>query len=117
VLREAWNFCLLSSILFFLRRMLHHFSGYHPGSACGSWSDLLRVIGRDHFVNVCPGSYHDCMRCLIVCCCYRFDHMTCLEVEEGHSDFAVFVFCIQLVLPFVRFFIFCHLMRSSWILS
>jgi hypothetical protein len=105
VLHEAWYFCLLSSISFYLRRMLHHFGGYHlgcAGCARGSWSDLSRVIGCDHFVNAFPGSCHDCMRCWIVCC-YRFDHMICLEVEEGHSDFAVFVFCIPLVLPFMHF--------------
>jgi hypothetical protein len=105
VLREAWYFCRLSNFFVCLRRMLHRFGGYHlgcAGCACGSWSDLSRVIGRDHFVNVCPCSCHGCMWCLIVCC-YRFNDMTCLEVEEGHSDFVVFVFCIPLVLPFVGF--------------
>jgi hypothetical protein len=101
VMREPWYCCLLSNISFCHRRMLHHFRGYHLGCACGSWSDHLRVIGRNHFVNACPGSCHHCMRCWIVCC-YRFDHMICLEVGEGRSDFAVFVFCIQLVLPFVH---------------
>jgi hypothetical protein len=84
--------------------MLHHFGGYHLGCAdcaCGSWSDLSRVIGRDHFVNVCLGSCHDRMRCWIAYC-YRLDHMVCPDVEEGRSDFAVFVFCTQLVLPFVH---------------
>jgi hypothetical protein len=102
VLREAWYFCRLYSISFYLRRMWHHFGGYHLGCACGSWSDLARMIGRDHFMSVCPGTCRDCMRCLIVCC-YPFDHMICIVVEEGHSDFAVFVFGILLVLPFVRF--------------
>jgi hypothetical protein len=102
VLREAWYFCLLPSISFYLCRMLHDFGGYHLGCACGSWSDLSRVIGRDHSVNVCTGSCHDSMRCLIFSC-YCFDHMTCLEVEEDHSDFVVFVFCIPLILPSVRF--------------
>jgi hypothetical protein len=84
--------------------MLLHFGGYHLGCAdcaCGSWSDLSRVIRRDHFVNACPGSCHDRMRCWIVFC-YRFDHMICIEVEEGHSDCDVFVFCIQLFLPLVH---------------
>jgi hypothetical protein len=55
-----------SNILFFHRRMLHHFGGYRLGCAncaCGRWSGLSRVIVRDHFVNVCLGSYHDRMRC------------------------------------------------------
>jgi hypothetical protein len=90
-----------SNISFCRRRMLHHFGGYHLDCACGSWSDLSRVIGRDHFVNVCLGSCHDRMRYLIVCC-YHFDHNFCPEVEEGRSDFAVFVFCIQIVLPLVH---------------
>jgi hypothetical protein len=75
--------------------MLHHFGGYHLGCACGSWIHLFRVIGRDHFVNS-PGSCYDYMRCWIVCC------YICLEVEEGQSEFAVFVLCIPLVLPFVN---------------
>jgi hypothetical protein len=80
--------------------MLHHFGGYHLGCAdcaCGSWSDLSRVIGRDHFVSVCLGSCHDRTRCWIICC-YDLDHMICPGAEEGRSGFAVFVFCIQLVL-------------------
>jgi hypothetical protein len=81
--------------------MLHHFGGYHLDCTCGSWSDLSRVIGRNQFVSVCPSSCHDRMRCWIACF-YCFNHMVCLEVEEGRSDFAVFVFSIQLVLPFVH---------------
>jgi hypothetical protein len=88
--------------------MLHHFGGHHlgcAGCASGSWSDLSRVIGRDHFLSICLGSCRDCMRCLIVCC-YRFNHAICLDVGEGHSDFALFVFGIHLVLQFVRFSLF-----------
>jgi hypothetical protein len=54
------------NISFCHRRMLHHFGGYRldcADCACGSWSDLSRVIVRDHFVNVCLGSYHDRMLC------------------------------------------------------
>jgi hypothetical protein len=104
-MREVWYFCKLSSISFSLRRMWHRFGGYHLGCACGSWSDLSRVIDRDHFLSVYPDSCRECMRCLIVCC-YCLYHMICLAVVEGHSDFAVFVFGILLVLPFVRFSLF-----------
>jgi hypothetical protein len=85
--------------------MLHRFGGYHLGCTSGSWTNLSRVIGRDHFLSVCPGSCRDCMWYSIVCC-YRFDHMICISVAEGHSDFAVFVFGIHLVFPFVRFSLF-----------
>jgi hypothetical protein len=63
---------LVSFLVFFsLHRMMHRFGGCHLGCACcasGSWSDLSRVIGRDHFFSVCLGSFHDRMLYSIVCC-------------------------------------------------
>jgi hypothetical protein len=85
------------NISFCHHRMLHHFGGYRLGCAdcaCGSWSDLLRVIVRDHFVNFCLGSYHDRM--------LYFDLIVCPVVEEGRGDFVGFVFCTQLVLLFAH---------------
>jgi hypothetical protein len=81
---------------------MHRFGGYRLGCASGSCSDLSRVIGRDHFLSVFVGSFHDHMLYSIVCC-YRFYHSICLAVAEDQSDYVVFVFGIHLVSPFVHF--------------
>jgi hypothetical protein len=81
---------------------MHRFGGYRPGCASGSWSDISRVIVRDHFLSVCPGSCRDRMLYSIVCC-YRFYHRIWLAVVEDHSESAAFVFGIHLVSPFVHF--------------
>jgi hypothetical protein len=81
------------------------FVGYRLGCAgcsSGSWSDISRVIGHDHFLSVCRGSFRNCMVYSIVCW-YRFYHRLCLAVAEDHSDSTVFVFGIHLVSPFVHF--------------
>jgi hypothetical protein len=84
---------------------MHFFGGYRlgcAGCASGSLSDLSRVIGRDHFLSVCPGSCRNRMLYSIVCC-YRFYHRLCIAVAEDHSASVMFVFSIHLVLPFVHF--------------
>jgi hypothetical protein len=91
---------------------MQRFGRYRLGCASGSWSDLSRVIVRDHFLSVCPGSCRDRMLYSIVCC-YRFYHSFCLAVVEDNSDSAAFVFDIHLVSPFVHFSLFaieciCH---------
>jgi hypothetical protein len=82
--------------------MSHHFGGYRLGCASGSWSNLPRVIGRNHFWSVCLGSFRDHMWYFIVCC-YCFCHMLCSSGAEDHSGSVVFVFGNHLVLPFVHF--------------
>jgi hypothetical protein len=85
--------------------MMHRFGCFRlgcAGCASGSWSDLLRVIGRDHFLSVCPDSCRDHMLYSIVCC-YHVYHRLCISVVEDHSDFAAFVLVIHLVSPFVHF--------------
>jgi hypothetical protein len=57
-----------SNISFCHRRMMRRFCGYRldcADCACGSWSwsNLVRVIVRNHFVNVYLGNYHDRMLC------------------------------------------------------
>jgi hypothetical protein len=79
---------------------MRRFGGYRLGCAdcaCGSWSDLSRVIVRDRFVNVYLGSYHDRMLCNNVWYCH-FDLIACPVVEEGRSDFVGFSFVVQLIL-------------------
>jgi hypothetical protein len=85
--------------------MMRRFGGYHlgyAGCASGSWSDLSRVIGRDHFLSVYLGSFRDHMWYSIVCC-YRFCHIICSADAYDHSDYVVFVYGYHLVLPFVHF--------------
>jgi hypothetical protein len=76
------------------------FGGYRlgcAGCASGSWSDLMRVICRDHCGSVCPGSFCDRMRYFIACCSHS-GYAICFIGVEDHSDYAGFVFCIPLVL-------------------
>jgi hypothetical protein len=115
VLRGAWQSSKLSSISFSLHRTMHRFGDYYLGCASGGWSDLSRVIGRDNFLSVCLGSFHDRMLYSIFCC-YLFYRRLCHAVAEDHSGYVVFVFGIHLVSPFVNFS-FCHRMHSSWSLS
>jgi hypothetical protein len=88
--------------------MMRRFGGYRlgcAGCASGSWSDLLRVIDRDHFWSICLGSFRDRMWYSIVYC-YLFCHMLCFADAEDHSDYFVFVYGNRLVLPFVHFSLF-----------
>jgi hypothetical protein len=97
---------------------MHHFGGYRLGCAgctSGSWSDLSKVIGCDHFLNVCPDSCRDRMLYSIVCC-YLFYHRLCLTVVEDHIDSAAF-FWYSSCFDICAFFIVCHRMHSSWSLS
>jgi hypothetical protein len=105
VLLGAWQSTEFSSISSSRHRMMRRFGGYRLGCASGSWSDLLRVIGRDHFSSICLGSFRGCM-CYSIFCCYHFDHMLCSIGPEDHSDSIDFVFGNHLVSPLVHFSLF-----------
>jgi hypothetical protein len=88
--------------------MMRRFGGYRlgcAGCASGSWSDLSRVIGRNHFWSVCPGIFRNHM-CYSILCCYRFCHMLCSAGLEDHSGSVVFVFGNHLVSLVVHFSLF-----------
>jgi hypothetical protein len=94
--------------------MMRHFGGYClgcAGCASGSWSDILRVIGRDHFWSVCLGSFRDRM-CYSIVCYYRFCNTLC---SSGGRTIMVLLcfFGNHLVSPVVYFSLFaieciCH---------
>jgi hypothetical protein len=84
---------------------MRRLGGYRLGCVSGSWSDLSRVIGRDHFWSVWLGSFRDRMWYSIVCC-YRFCRRLCSAGVEEHSDSGVFVFGNHLVSPLVHFSLF-----------
>jgi hypothetical protein len=95
--------------------MMRCFGGYRlvcVGCATRSWSNILRVIGRDHFWSVCLGSF--CGRnCYLIVCCYHFDHMLCSVGAEDHSGSVDFIFGNHLVSTVVHFSLFviecvCH---------
>jgi hypothetical protein len=85
--------------------MMRRFGGYRLGCASVSWSDLLRVIGRDHFWSVCLGSFHGCM-CYSIVCCYHFDHTLCSVGAEDHIGSVEFVFGYHLVSTVVHYSLF-----------
>jgi hypothetical protein len=59
---SVFLFCLfISSISSCRHRTMLRFSGYRQGCASGSWSDMVKVICRDHCGSVCPGCVHDHM--------------------------------------------------------
>jgi hypothetical protein len=102
VLLGVWWATEFSSISSCCHRMMRRFGGYRLGCAdcadCASrsWSDLSRVIGRDHFWSVCLGSFFDRV-CYSIVCCYRFCHMLCSAGAEDHSGSVVFVLGNNLV--------------------
>jgi hypothetical protein len=111
VLLGAWPATEFSSIYSCRHRMMRHFCGYclvYAGCASGSWSDLLRVIGRDHFWSICLGIFCNRM-CYSIVCCYRFCHTLCYAGLEDHIGSVVFVFGNHLVSPVVHF----HCLRSN----
>jgi hypothetical protein len=105
VLIGAWRSTEFSSISSSCHIMMRRFGGYRLGCASGSWSDLLRVIGRDPFWSICLGSFRGRMCCSIVCC-YHFDHTICSVGVEDHSGSVEFIFGNHLVLPVVNFSLF-----------
>jgi hypothetical protein len=108
VLLGAWRSTEFSSTTFCRHRMMRRFGGYRlscAGCVSGSWSDLSRVIGCDHFWSVCLGSFHDCM-CYSIVCCYRFCHTLYSAGAEDHSGSVVFVFGNHLFSPVVIFSLF-----------
>jgi hypothetical protein len=90
---------LNSSIYSFTHKKMLRFGGYRlgcAGCASGSWSDLVRVICRDHCGSVCPDSFRNRMSYLIACCSHS--GKKCFFGVEDHSDSVSFVFCNRLVL-------------------
>jgi hypothetical protein len=94
-----------SSTSFCRHRTMCRFGGYRLGCASGSWSDILRVIGRNHFWSVCLGSFRDRI-CYSIICCYCFCHTLFSAGAEDHSGSIVFVFGNHLVSPVVHFSLF-----------
>jgi hypothetical protein len=107
-----FNFVVLLGVFFFLvgllnfsissfpHRMMLHFCGYHlgcAGCASGSWSNLMRLICRDHLWIVCLGSFRDCM-CYSIACCSHSYQMICFVGVEDHIGSVGFVFYNFLVL-------------------
>jgi hypothetical protein len=85
--------------------MMRHYGGYRLGCASGSWSDLLRVTGRNHLWSASLGNFSNFMWFSIVCC-YSFCHMICSADAEDHIDYIVFFNGNHLVSPFVHFSLF-----------